>query len=837
MAKPTYIILQDQPSIDDYGQYVYDVENQIAVSGLNTIDPTDDLYTKQNIGFSAADFMYDPLSFGTGQIKFEGYPLFVASPAGANDNVFWSDGHMNIWFFDGANVTESDLDSYSSIGDLISREGFQPFVDAPWGNSGEINTITNTVLGYGGWSSGWAQQTWSGWFNDYFIGGENWFSDYNEDAWNNEPAGCLTWRCDTHPVIGFGETDHLTFLGANNPFSNWESYLLDMYFNPEEYDGSEPSDYFYIVVENSAEFTWPITGNYNGIHRTRVWYRYPKLDILEAWRTGQPVVQEKSCNRIYGSMGLGNPQEAFAPISGNDGECYNTLQTWGTWWAAVEDDDVTDGTVLCTGYWSSPIRPVINVNINPPEISAYETPPYEKFFNLGGKSINEYGQDTYLTFGDESLRGYNIYFSENFTDIEDYPLLANLVYDDWRPISNVFIGDDYLTATYLQRYYEYESYDYLFSSAPNIVNLYATIQDGENLSAIVSDMFGQEYYQKILDIYQNNIGLSDSFTVEDLLSVDNNYLSQKLKFFVVDWDWKEDEMDIKDIIFPYTDEELFALQSDNTFYVRDVFNSDGSPNVLQHQYNSPGIKTIKMIVMSTVTNSYNEELVLVLKSLDVRIFLGLDDVYIEDFADVGGPDFTFIPWPITSPIISGLSDKSQYIKSLKYIVDNNLFTDNQLIDRNFARKSLENDEYGDYLGNSDIEQVRYFKSGNFDMAYLLGIQSSYENINLGTYYSYFPFDKYQGFGRWDGITKKYPAESSITEIFINDYNDQTLISNCLFEINGGETDGRTIRDSSGNGNKGVLIGDFSVKKETKETDIRRDSVMKTPTKGSGDGAI
>ena len=98
MAKPTYIILQDQPSINDYGQYVYDVENQIAVTGLNTIDPTDDLYTKQNIGFSAADFMYDPLSFGTGQIKFEGYPLYVASPADANEMVIWSDGHMNIWF-------------------------------------------------------------------------------------------------------------------------------------------------------------------------------------------------------------------------------------------------------------------------------------------------------------------------------------------------------------------------------------------------------------------------------------------------------------------------------------------------------------------------------------------------------------------------------------------------------------------------------------------------------------------------------------------------------------------------------------------------------------------
>ena len=43
--------------------------------------------------------------------------------------------------------------------------------------------------------------------------------------------------------------------------------------------------------------------------------------------------------------------------------------------------------------------------------------------------------------------------------------------------------------------------------------------------------------------------------------------------------------------------------------------------------------------------TYVKLVLLVIKSLTIRIYLGLDDIYIEDFADIGGPDFTFIPWP------------------------------------------------------------------------------------------------------------------------------------------------------------------------------------------------
>ena len=241
--------------------------------------------------------------------------------------------------------------------------------------------------------------------------------------------------------------------------------------------------------------------------------------------------------------------------------------------------------------------------------------------------------------------------------------------------------------------------------------------------------------------------------------------------------------------------------------------------------------------MSTITNSLDYEYVLVIKGLTIRIYLGLDDVYVEDFADIGGPDFTVIPWPYTSPVISGIDEQSQYIKSLTTVVDNNLFSDAELIDRNFARKALSNNQLGQSVGSADFEQVRVFLDGSYDMAKLLGIESYYENVDAGTYYTYFPYDKFEGLNRWDGINNKYPEETSVGSIFIDDAVDSVLVSKCLFELNLGSSDGRTIRDSSGNGNKGILIGDFKIQKEDRDIPIRRDTVMKTPKKGTENGAI
>ena len=69
-------------------------------------------------------------------------------------------------------------------------------------------------------------------------------------------------------------------------------------------------------------------------------------------------------------------------------------------------------------------------------------------------------------------------------------------------------------------------------------------------------------------------------------------------------------------------------------------------------------------------------------------------------------------------------------------------------------------------------------------------------------------------------------------IFIDDIQDIDLKQNCKFEFNTGNLIGKSIDDTSGNGNKGLLMGDYKVKKQSKNQKMRRDSFIKIPKKTS-----
>ena len=65
-----------------------------------------------------------------------------------------------------------------------------------------------------------------------------------------------------------------------------------------------------------------------------------------------------------------------------------------------------------------------------------------------------------------------------------------------------------------------------------------------------------------------------------------------------------------------------------------------------------------------------------------------------------------------------------------------------------------------------------------------------------------------------------------------------LRESCVLELNTGELIDKSIYDSSGNSNKGLLIGDYKVKKTRKGEPMRRDSFIKVPRKTSNqDGAL
>ena len=91
---------------------------------------------------------------------------------------------------------------------------------------------------------------------------------------------------------------------------------------------------------------------------------------------------------------------------------------------------------------------------------------------------------------------------------------------------------------------------------------------------------------------------------------------------------------------------------------------------------------------------------------------------------------------------------------------------------------------------------------------------------------------------WDGQTNKYSEETSVGQIFIGDNSDLNLKQSCNLELNTGNLTGKSILDTSGNSNKGLLIGDYKVKKERKGEPMRRDSFIKIPKKTSNtNGAL
>ena len=58
MAKPTYIIMKDQPVPNAYAQYTYSATNMMAQTGLSTLDPSDDLYSIRDIQHNISDNFY-----------------------------------------------------------------------------------------------------------------------------------------------------------------------------------------------------------------------------------------------------------------------------------------------------------------------------------------------------------------------------------------------------------------------------------------------------------------------------------------------------------------------------------------------------------------------------------------------------------------------------------------------------------------------------------------------------------------------------------------------------------------------------------------------------------
>ena len=321
-----------------------------------------------------------------------------------------------------------------------------------------------------------------------------------------------------------------------------------------------------------------------------------------------------------------------------------------------------------------------------------------------------------------------------------------------------------------------------------------------------------------LDYYISNFDIQDAELEEEDPSVNLGY-----KFLVLDWDDKSNKYNdpidyISDI--PRNTKDLIRKRENNTYYFSDI----GTP--LIHGYSTPGIKTIKSILFSHTIDDFTQ--IVRWKFVKTRLFLDIPTSEYPDFASFGGNDYTTIPWPYTTPIIGGVDENSKYSLSIQNTLRGGTIGDTDVIDERFLLEAQENDELGKSILEFDLEQIRYFND-SYSMAELLNI--SLENNDTFTPHT----SEY-----WNGLTEDttFSENSSVGQIFISDTLDQNLIDNCQFELNTGEVEYNSIYDSSGKSNKGILLGDYKIKKQKKGTPMRRDSSIKFPKKSNNsNGAL
>ena len=208
--------------------------------------------------------------------------------------------------------------------------------------------------------------------------------------------------------------------------------------------------------------------------------------------------------------------------------------------------------------------------------------------------------------------------------------------------------------------------------------------------------------------------------------------SQEWFYYVVSWDDEKNQYEtVQDVISlkPSNHIELLNLQDENLYKLKRQTQNFNEiqlfGNRLKHTYNTPGIKTIKFIVFNTYDNRfstttdgdgndvYNVDLPLGRqvgrwKLATARFYLDIPLSQYPDFSDVGGSDYTTIPWPYTTPVIGGTSQDSIYYKSIKNTLSSGIVGDVDIIDERFLINAAENNELGNSILNLDFEQVRFF---------------------------------------------------------------------------------------------------------------------------------
>jgi len=252
----------------------------------------------------------------------------------------------------------------------------------------------------------------------------------------------------------------------------------------------------------------------------------------------------------------------------------------------------------------------------------------------------------------------------------------------------------------------------------------------------------QTYHQDFNSISKASapLGVTLNIDIKDIYGINlgnyNGVGDRIFYYFIIDWNDKFNVFNtVEDWVnsFPRTEFEYLEKQKENLYKVKKInLTNDSDDGTLSNIYSSPGMKNIKFMVISVFDgNGIDEDSpdfeVGRWKLCTSRIFLDIPPNQYPDFNDVGGSDYTTIPWPYTSPIIGGVSENSKYKKSVEKILSSGKIGNLDIIDEKLLVNSRDNSELGKNIKSMDLEQCRYFNTGSYNMNTLLGVDTITED--------------------------------------------------------------------------------------------------------------
>ena len=509
---------------------------------------------------------------------------------------------------------------------------------------------------------------------------------------------------------------------------------------------------------------------------------------------------------------------------------YSNTDGTARFWIKIPNDDLVDGnTYKVTGFGHTEDDIDPHLIIGAPYFAAGEfilgdspasvlgdfeinfTTDFEKFpdehylfFYIPSTNL---GQQPGASF---TLENVNISATDEFTLRDSVSAVNNralLYYDEENNMYNqnsyplkVYLGLDILG---VDNFTNQE--DELTEEGKWAVSDLFYVSDENTLATMVEDLL-----PSATSLVQNNVFYYEviQWGDEDVLLSDDDILDSEY-FSTYDFEGSPSPTDFK----------FKRFNQSQATYSKPIINDDDRINLVSHIYDTPGVKSIKIIVYR-----YKKDLSLLIETILVtkNINIGDGGSLAQDFEIFGGTDFNFLPLSGNRyAVVGGLDSDSKYSNSTNKIAKDELYTEDDFLERKTVIRIVEEfieDRYGKAPGQVDLSTTRVFKGAQDIYNFLMTDEQKTQFVN-----SEFPNFSDDFFGE----DNKVKTDSEATDIFINDNEDSTIKEECILELNPQNTEYLTIHNTVGVGGKGILIGDYKIGKR-KNQPLQKEGMMEAP---------